>query len=649
MTQTTTLIATARNEGPFVLEWVAYHRAIGFDQIIILSDTCADGSDALLAALDQAGIITHVPKISQNAAAAKGHRNRAYAHALAMPVVQSSDWVMVLDLDEYLNIHAGRGTLADLLSEMDDLGETDVISPNWRIFGHAGQADFTDQPVLTTFTRANPDDTVLHDKHLGLKSMFRPAPVTRIGPHRPQLNGQHTSGQVPTVWRNGSGEDITDAVLLKGWAATRKTRGADLAQINHYMIRSNAVFALHNLTDPPLGGEQSPLSVKDHGVFNTNHVTETTITRWADTTTKAVAKLRENTDIDLAHQTTVTRFTDLIRQMQDSAAADAGNPITALLQADRAKAELNAHMTQTEPDQDSLQLVDTNDIAPRWLADLRRTDHRRGWYFSEANYAVQMTYRSKDTLIVSFDNLSSVKDPALSRETWGYPFYRSEGWSHMGVMAFEKNWYRDETLFNFLEGQAKSGMFKRFKRVVMTGTSMGAYAATAFSHLAPGCTVMAFSPQSTLDKALVPWEERFGSGRKQDWSGRYRDAPDYCRKAKDVFIVYDPYFEPDRKHADRYQGDNIHHLKSWYASHKSALFMRRADMLKGVMQAAVAGTLTPALYYKMYRARRDLPWYYNGLADHALARVHGRLAGALADYLAQNGRPGIARAIEDRL
>jgi len=228
MTQTTTLIATARNEGPFVLEWVAYHRAIGFDRIIILSDTCADGSDALLAALDQAGVITHVPKISQNAAAAKGHRNRAYAHALAMPVVQSSDWVM------------------------------DVISPNWRIFGHAGQADFTDQPVLTTFTRANPDDTVLHDKHLGLKSMFRPAPVTRIGPHRPQLNGQHTSGQVPTVWRNGSGEDITDAVLLKGWAATRKTRGADLAQINHYMIRSNAVFALHNLTDPPAGRTPRP-------------------------------------------------------------------------------------------------------------------------------------------------------------------------------------------------------------------------------------------------------------------------------------------------------------------------------------------------------------------------------------------------------
>ena len=33
MTMTTTLIATPRNEGPFLLEWVAYHRATRFDRI----------------------------------------------------------------------------------------------------------------------------------------------------------------------------------------------------------------------------------------------------------------------------------------------------------------------------------------------------------------------------------------------------------------------------------------------------------------------------------------------------------------------------------------------------------------------------------------------------------------------------------------
>jgi hypothetical protein len=650
MTQTTTLIATARNEGPFLLEWVAYHHSIGFDRIIVLSDVCVDGSEVLLDALDRAGAITHIPKADLTSAPGNGHRNRAYAYALALPDVQASDWVMVLDIDESLNIHAGDGTVQNLLSEVADLGDTDVISPNWRIFGNAGHALYADQPVLSTLTRANPESPVLHDKHLGLKSMFRPGPVTRIGPHRPQLNGQHTGGQLPTVWRNGSGDDVTDRLLIKGWSVNAQTRGSALAQINHYMIRSNAVFALHNLIDPALGGEQSPLSMADHTVFNTNHVEETSISRWANATAKEVTRLRQQPGIDQAHLDTVAAFQILIGQMQTDAAADSTSPITALLSPEKTRAIMQSQITTPDTDDDSvMQMVDPDDIAPRWLADLRRSDHRKGWYYSDEKFAAQMTYRSKDTLIVSFDNLSSVKEPSLARETWGYPFYRSEGWSHLGVMAFEKNWFRDEDLFNFMEGQAKAGLFKRFKRVVMTGTSMGAYAATAFSHLAPGCTVMAFSPQSTLDKKLVPWEERFGSGRKQDWSGRYRDAPDYCRKAKDVFIIYDPYFAPDKKHADRYQGDNIHHLKSWYSSHKSALFMRRADMLKGVMQAAVAGEMTPHLYYQMFRSRRDLPWYYHGLADHAIKAGHKGLAGTMARYLAKNGRPAIAKSIEGRI
>ena len=197
--------------------------------------------------------------------------------------------------------------------------------------------------------------------------------------------------------------------------------------------------------------------------------------------------------------------------------------------------------------------------------------------------------------------------------------------------------------------EEKQALLQRFSRVIMTGTSMGAYAATAVADLAPGCTVVAFSPQATLKKSVVPWEERFNSGRKQDWSGRYAHGPDHCGQAKDVFIIYDPYFEPDRLHAEFYQGDNVHHLKSWYSSHKSAQFMRRAEILKSVMQEAVAGTLTPALYYKLFRSRRDLIWYYNGLADHLIGKGHKHLASQLADHLVTLQKPGVARSIKDRL
>lgn len=655
MAQTTTLIATARNEGPFLLEWVAYHRAIGFDQIIILSDPSQDGTEALLEKLASTRAITHIPRSEQAEIDTKGFRNRAYAHALTLDSVQSSDWVMVLDIDEYLNIHVGGGTLTDFFGAIEKLGHTDVISLSWRIFGNAGQAEFINRLLLPRFVRTAPADHVLDKKHLGIKSMFRPGPVVRIGPHRPRLGPEHRNGRASTIWRNGAGQDVTELLLENGWSLTEETQGTTLAQVNHYPIRGNAVFALHHLQTPPLTGEQRPLTLAEHEVFNANHTVDSTITRWAQKTTAEIKRLQSFSGVQAAHKNCVLAFQSLIANMRSKEMEDPNSPILDLLDPDNAKAVMdkqsaNAAAAAKAPENAAaMQMVDPQDLAPAWLADLRRSANKRGWYYSDDTFAMQMTTRSDDVLVVSFDNLSDVSETSLARTTWGYTFYRDEGWSHMGVMAYEKNWFRDPRLFNFLEGQVKTGIFKRYKQVVFTGTSMGAYAATAFASLSPGCTVLAFSPQSTLAADLVPWEERFGSGRKQDWSGRYRDAAEHVGQAKQVFIVYDPYFAPDKMHAERYTGDNIVPLKSWYANHKSARFMRRADILKEVMRAAVAETLTTESYYKLYRARRNLPWYVAGLTDHLFDKGHTQMAANLAEHLHTINRHGLAQDIENRL
>ena len=43
-----------------------------------------------------------------------------------------------------------------------------------------------------------------------------------------------------------------------------------------------------------------------------------------------------------------------------------------------------------------------------------------------------------------------------------------------------------------------------------------AFGALGFAHLAPGSTVIAFNPQTTLDQSIAPWERRFWKGMKQD-------------------------------------------------------------------------------------------------------------------------------------
>ena len=47
----TFLFSCMRNEAAYALEWVAYHRMIGFERIVICTNDCTDGTDALLDAL----------------------------------------------------------------------------------------------------------------------------------------------------------------------------------------------------------------------------------------------------------------------------------------------------------------------------------------------------------------------------------------------------------------------------------------------------------------------------------------------------------------------------------------------------------------------------------------------------------------------
>lgn len=121
------------------------------------------------------------------------------------------------------------------------------------------------------------------------------------------------------------------------------------------------------------------------------------------------------------------------------------------------------------------------DLAPRWIVDMRRSEHRIGYYKSLGEYALQFTDRGDAVLVVSFDNLSAARDAGIDRDSWGYGFVAKNGWSHLGVLAFGANWFRSEDLFAELRALAKSGFFRRFGRVFLTGTSMGGYAACAFA------------------------------------------------------------------------------------------------------------------------------------------------------------------------
>ena len=118
------LIACARDEGPFLAEWVAYHRAIGFTDILIYTNELQDGSGALLDAMAAIGVVEHIPNDISLRQSGVAPQRQALSAASAHPTYLKADWALYLDIDEFLNIRAGDGLLTDL-----PLEKADLISP----------------------------------------------------------------------------------------------------------------------------------------------------------------------------------------------------------------------------------------------------------------------------------------------------------------------------------------------------------------------------------------------------------------------------------------------------------------------------------------------------------------------------------------
>ncbi|MFS4439213.1 hypothetical protein ACMA5I_13455 [Paracoccaceae bacterium GXU_MW_L88] len=300
-------------------------------------------------------------------------------------------------------------------------------------------------------------------------------------------------------------------------------------------------------------------------------------------------------------------------------------------------------MSEDSEESDEIQNPDT---APEWLIGFRRSAHQKGFYISGEGYGVVFTDRGEDVLMVSCDNLSSARDDTMDRSPWGYAFVAKNGWSQLGIMTYNADWFRNDDLLTYLASLRDSGFFHRFKKIVMTGTSMGGYAACAFASLAPGCTVIAFSPQSTLDERLVPWEERFNSGRKANWDGLFRDGAVEAKAAKEVFLIYDSEFPPDVRHVERFDSANVTRLPARYSGHKTALFLRRAGLLSSVVKAAVAGELTKKTFDQIYRGGREMPWYINAVQRKLVDTGRHRHLPRFAAAARSMGREAIARSAE---
>lgn len=289
----TLLITTMRDEAPYILEWVAYHRMIGFHDILIYSNDCSDGTEALLDRLQALGLICHERNDDY---AKKGVQWTALERARTHPLTEAADWLLFADVDEFVNIKCGAGHLSDLFAACP---EADAFTLTWRLFGHNGQVNIHDIPVIRQFTRAAPFPCFAPWTASQFKTLYRnTGAYKKLGVHRPKAPVQGKASQMR--WVNGSGQPLGAGFTNQATLTYGALGGMDLVALNHYSLKSAMGFLVKAARGLP-NRASKPIDIAYWTDRNFNTVEELSIQRHLPTLEARMAELLADPELAQHH------------------------------------------------------------------------------------------------------------------------------------------------------------------------------------------------------------------------------------------------------------------------------------------------------------------------------------------------------------
>lgn len=234
------LITTCmKDEGPFILEWLAWHKAIGVTDLVVFTNDCTDGTDLILDRLEELGYLRHLP----NPALATGStyfQPAALAYTPYLSEWRKADFYISMDVDEFINIRVGDGKLNDLLATS---GFFDALSMSELIHGSNRQMYFEPGLVTEQFPRHQTEKPGVHKSLRGVKTITRlSGKLDKPRNHRPDFRRVSDP-----VWLDGSGrllETLASDPSLNGI----DVRGSyDLVALDHFPLRSLDSFLIKML------------------------------------------------------------------------------------------------------------------------------------------------------------------------------------------------------------------------------------------------------------------------------------------------------------------------------------------------------------------------------------------------------------------
>lgn len=282
-----------RNEGPFLLEWLAYHRLIGVTDFVVFSNDCEDGSDHLLTTLQSHGLLRHIP---HQVEPGKSVQWQALQQLGKDRVARDADWLLFSDIDEFPMIHAGAHRLPDAIAALPP--GTDAIALPWRLFGANGIAGFQDLPVIAQFTRSAPPTLYHPIAGRYFKTLYRPDAFQKPGVHRPK---RKPSAPLPQ-WADGAGQPLPERFAERDDLISfpQLAQGRSVVELHHYSLRSAESFLVK--TARGLANRRvKPIDLAYWVERNFNSEPNAAMQVWTEPLAREITALRSLPDVAALH------------------------------------------------------------------------------------------------------------------------------------------------------------------------------------------------------------------------------------------------------------------------------------------------------------------------------------------------------------
>lgn len=229
--------ACMKNEGAFLVEWVAHYLALGFDRAIVLTNDCDDGTDLIADRLAALAPVTHLRNEVPEGGFAQEH---GMAMLKSSGELDELDWLLHCDADELLYLHMPDPDIGRFVA---GLPACDAVAFDWRFAGTGLDAWpgglVVEQCPLGSATMSKPETFS--------KTMFRPDLFGFFSDHMPKMPQREG-----VVVRNSLGEELPNAAMFHP-RKSRYIRGStdhlswEAAEMRHYALRSRQAFAIKAL------------------------------------------------------------------------------------------------------------------------------------------------------------------------------------------------------------------------------------------------------------------------------------------------------------------------------------------------------------------------------------------------------------------